>query len=67
MKLTLLGICAFALLLNTGCSTTKPKAPEKAAVGGKNVVAATNEQLAPVAEAPLGSSSWGRNISPYSY
>jgi hypothetical protein len=65
MKLTLIGICAFALLFNTGCATNKTKAPEKAATS-KNVVASAHEQLPPVAEAPAAT-PWGRNISPFGY
>jgi hypothetical protein len=64
MKLTLIGICAFALLLNTGCSTTKTatNTSTKSAIASNG----KDEKLPPVAEAP-SRGAWGRNISPYSY
>jgi len=69
-KIALIGFCAFALLMNTGCSTTKSTTKNTSTMGndkttsGNSGVAATDEKLPPVAEAPARA-SWGSNISPY--
>jgi hypothetical protein len=60
-KIALIGLCAFGLLLNTGCSNTKATAnnSSKPATYSDN-----NQTLPPVAEAPRRP-TWGGNISPY--
>lgn len=64
MKLTFIGFCAIALLLSTGCSSTKATA-KSGSTDAKGAIASQEEQkLPPVAEAPRRP-TWGSNISPY--
>ena len=64
-------VCAFALLLNTGCSNTKTTAKNTSSTigndkttGNNAAISDNNPQLPPVAEAPRRP-TWGSNISPY--
>ena len=70
-KIALIGLCAFALLLDTGCSTTKATAKNTPAATGDGkstsdaaMTSDNNQKLPPVAEAPRRP-TWGSNISPY--
>lgn len=66
MKHTLIAVCAFAVLLNTGCTSTKSTTKNNTSSKDSAAIAKTDEKLPPVAEAP-SAGAWGRNISPYAY
>jgi len=66
-KIALTGLCALAMFVNVGCSTTssaKTSSNTSSSDAKSEKVATTDQNLAPVAEAPRRP-TWGNNISPY--
>ena len=71
-KIALIGFCSLALLMNTGCSSTKTTAKNTSSATGdgktttSNAISDNNAALPPVAEAPRRQ-PWGGGIGLYGY